>query len=468
MVVWLDRWQFGITTVYHFLFVPLTIGLAFLISIMETLYVVKKDHMYRRVAQFWGKLFLINFALGVVTGIMQEFQFGMNWSDYSKFVGDVFGPPLAIEGLAAFFLESAFIGAWFFGWDKLPPKVHVFSIWMVAVGVSLSAFWILTANAFMQEPVGYTISNGRAEMNNFWALITNPQLRVEFPHVWLGAISTGAFFIAGVSAYYLLRRREVKLFAQSFRIAIYAGLISSVLVAVVGHAQGQHLIHAQPMKMAASEALWHTSPYQAPWSLVAWIDEAHHRNPVDIEIPYALSILSYNHTYGSVPGIDELQAQYVHQYGPGNYIPSVWVTFWTFRVMVFAGTLMILLALYGGFRGLCNDEWLVKRKMYLRMMPWAICLPFIANSTGWIMTEMGRQPWAVVGLLKTSDGISPTVGEPLVWMTLLGFGVIYAALSVVDVYLFVKFIRKGPDSDISPDEMDAKSSSTVFEPKMDY
>ena len=308
------------------------------------------------------------------------------------------------------------------------------------------------------------MAHGRAEMNNFGALITNPQLRVEFPHVWLGAITTGAFFVAGVSAYYLLRRREVRLFAQSFRIAVYTGLISSVLVVVVGHAQAQLLIHTQPMKMAAAEALWHTSPYHAPWSLVAWIDAVHHRNPIDIEIPYALSILSYNHTYGAVTGIDELQAQYVRQYGPGNYVPSVWVTFWTFRVMVLAGTLMILLALYGAFRGLRDDEWLVKRRMYLRLMPWAISLPFIANTTGWLMTEMGRQPWAVNGLLKTTDGISPTVGAPLVWMTIIGFGVVYAAFAVVDVYLFVKFIRKGPDSDIGPDEMDAKSIQPVFEP----
>lgn len=464
LTVWLDRWFFGFTIVYHFLFVPLTIGLAFLISIMETLYVTKKDQMYRRMAQYWGKLFLINFAIGVVTGIMMEFQFGMNWSNYSRFVGDVFGPPLAIEGLAAFFLESTFIGAWLFGWDKLSPKVHLLSIWMVTLGVSLSAFWILTANAFMQEPVGYKLIHGHAAMTSFGELITNPQLRVEFPHVWLGAITTGSFFVAGVSAYYLLRRREVRLFAQSFRIAIFAGLLSSVLVAIVGHAQGQFLVHSQPMKMAASEALWHTSPYHAPWSLVAWIDTAHHRNPFDIEIPYLLSILSYNHTYGAVMGIEELQAKFAARYGPGNYVPSVWVTFWTFRVMVLAGSLMALLALYGSFRGLRDDEWLAKRKLFLWLMPWAIPLPFIANSTGWIMTEMGRQPWAVNGLLKTTDGISPTVGAHLVLTSIILFGFVYAALVSIDIYLFVKFIRKGPDSEKGPDEMDAKASLPSLDP----
>lgn len=456
--VWLDRWQFGMTTVYHFFFVPLTIGLVFLISVMETLYIVKKDSMYRRMAQFWAKLFLINFAIGVVTGIMQEFQFGMNWATYSRFVGDVFGPPLAIEALAAFFLESAFIGAWLFGWDKLSPKVHLLTIWMVTLGTSLSAFWILTANSFMQEPVGYVLSHGRAEMRSFGSLLINPQLRIEFPHVWLGAIATGAFFVAGVSAYYLLRKREVTMFAQSFRIGIFTALISSVLVVVVGHAQAQHLIHAQPMKMAASESLWHTSSYHAPWTLVAWIDSKNHRDTWSIKIPYVLSILSYNHTYGSVPGIEELQAKYVKQYGPGNYVPSVWIEFWTFRVMVGAGSLMIVLALYGALRGLREDKYILREKWFLKLMPWMIGLPLIANSTGWIMTEMGRQPWAVVGLLKTTNSISPTVGSPLVLMSILGFGAVYAAFAVVDVFLFVKFIRKGPDPEIGPDEMDATSA----------
>ncbi|PWI58078.1 cytochrome ubiquinol oxidase subunit I [Sulfoacidibacillus thermotolerans] len=461
--IWLDRWQFGITTVYHFFFVPLTIGLAFLISIMETLYVVKKDTMYRRMAQFWAKLFLINFATGVITGIMQEFQFGMNWASYSRFVGDIFGPPLAIEALAAFFLESAFVGAWLFGWDKLPPKVHLFTIWMVTVGTSLSAFWILAANSFMQEPVGYVLAHGRAEMRSFGAVIVNPQLRLEFPHVWLGAITTGAFFVAGVSAYYLLRKREVALFAQSFRLSIFTAVISSVLVLVVGHAQAQHLMKAQPMKMAAAEALWHTSPYHAPWTLVAWIDSKHHSDPFTIKIPYVLSILSYNHTYGKVPGIDELQAKYQKQYGPGNYVPSVWVEFWTFRIMVFAGTIMIFLPLYGTFYGLRRDELFVTRRTYLRWMPWAISLPYLANTTGWIMTEMGRQPWVVYGLLKTNHGISPTVGSPLIWMSILGFGAIYTVFAVIDVFLFVKFIRKGPDPEFASDEMDAKSVRPLFE-----
>ncbi len=386
----LARWQFGITTVYHFFFVPLTIGLAFLIAFMETLYVVKKDETYKRMAKFWGKLFLINFAVGVVTGIMQEFQFGMNWSNYSRFVGDVFGAPLAIEALLAFFLESTFLGVWLFGWDKLSKGVHLASIWLVAIGTTISAFWILTANAFMQHPVGYVLRNGHAEMASFGQLIGNEQLWWEFPHVWLGAIATGAFFVAGISAYYLLRRRALDVFRRSFAISIVAAVVSSILVAVVGHDQAQYLMVAQPMKMAASEALWNTSPDEAPWTVVAGIDTARHRNTWEIEIPDALSILAYNRIHGRVPGINQLQAQLEQKYGPGNYIPPVRTTFWSFRIMVFAGFAMIGLALYGVF-ALIRDK-LEQSRRYLRWMIPAIALPYIANTAGWIMTEIGRFP----------------------------------------------------------------------------
>ncbi len=457
--VFLARWQFGITTVYHFLFVPLTIGLIFLVAVMETLYVVSGNEDYKRMTKFWGKLFLINFAVGVVTGIMQEFQFGMNWSAYSRFVGDVFGPPLAIEALAAFFLESTFVGVWLFGWDKLSPKMHALAAWLVAIGVSLSAVWILAANAFMQEPVGYVLHNGRAEMNNFWALIGNYQLWVEFPHVWFGALSTGAFFVTGVSAWYLVRKRNLEVFTRSFQIGVMFALVGSVLTVVLGHEQAQHLMVAQPMKMAASEALWNTSAYHAPWSIFAVIDGAHHVNPVDIKIPYVLSILAYNHTYGAVPGMNQIQALYQTRYGPGNYIPLVWVIYWSFRVMVVAGTLMVLLALYGVILTLKNR--VSQHTLYLKWMVFAIALPYIGHTTGWIMTEMGRQPWVVMGLLRTNLGVSPTVTSAMVWTTLLGFGLIYLVMGIVDVYLFIYFIRKGPDLGEDPSEMDAKRMSAL-------
>ena len=299
MAVDLARWQFGVTTVYHFLFVPLTIGLGFLIAILESIYVAKNDEKYKKMAQFWMKFFLINLAIAVVTGIFQEFQFGMNWSTYSRFVGDVFGPSLAVEGLAAFFLESTFLGVWLFGWERLPKKVHLASIWLVSLGSTLSAFWILTANAFMQEPMGYAIHDGRAEMTSFGAILTNPQLWVEFPHVFFGAIATGSFFMVGISAWYLLRKRSIDLFQPSFRIATVFALISSILTAVVGHEQAQHEVVAQPMKMAAAEALWNTSPLHAPETLIAGIDVAGHHNTFAIKIPYLLSILCVQSTVRS-------------------------------------------------------------------------------------------------------------------------------------------------------------------------
>lgn len=458
--VLLARWQFGITTVYHFSFVPLTIGLIFLIAVMESMYVVSGNEVYKQMTKFWGKLFLINFAVGVVTGIMQEFQFGMNWSSYSRFVGDVFGPPLAIEALAAFFLESTFVAVWLFGWDRLSKKAHALAAWLVAIGVSMSAIWILAANSFMQEPVGYVLRHGRAEMNNFWALLGNYQLWVEFPHVWFGALSTGAFFVTGVSAWYLIRKRNSEVFTRSFQIGVMFALAGSVLTIVMGHAQAQHLMVVQPMKMAASEALWNTSAYHAPWSIFAVIDEARRVNPVDVKIPYLLSILAYNHTYGSVPGINQIQALYQARYGPGNYIPLVWVIYWSFRVMVLAGFSMVLLSLYGVILTLKNR--ISQHALYLKWMVLAIFLPYIAHTTGWIMTEMGRQPWAVMGLLKTNLGVSPTVTPAMIWTTLLGFGVIYLVLGIVDVYLFVHFIREGPDLGEDPSEMDPKMTPELL------
>ncbi|MCL6636953.1 MAG: cytochrome ubiquinol oxidase subunit I [Alicyclobacillus sp.] len=456
--VLLARWQFGITTVYHFLFVPLTIGLAFLIASMETFYVATQDATYKRMAKFWGKIFLINFAVGVVTGILQEFQFGMNWSDYSRFVGDVFGAPLAIESLAAFFLESTFLGVWMFGWDRLSPRLHLASIWLVAVGTTLSAFWILTANAFMQEPVGYVQRAGHVEMSSFGQLIANPQLWLEFPHVWLGALSTGAFFVAGVSAFGLLQQRSGTVYQRSFAIAIATALVSSLLVAVVGHDQAQHLMQAQPMKMAASEALWETSPDVAPWTLVAAIDSEHHRNTFEIDIPGVLSLLAYNHLHGRVPGIHQLQAAYVRQFGPGNYIPPVRTAFWSFRIMVLAGMLMILFSLYGVW--VMMRERLERHRQFLRLMVAAIPLPFIANSMGWIMTEVGRQPWVVFGLLRTADGVSPTVSPAMVWTTLLGFAVLYGVLAVVDIFLLIRVVRGGPE----PEEETAASPDLEVAP----
>ena len=440
-VLELARWQFAITTIYHYLFVPLSIGLVFTIALMQTLYVIKGDEMYKRMVKFWGKLFLLNFAVGVVTGIMQEFQFGMNWAEFSRYVGDVFGGPLAIEALVSFFLESVFIGVWIFGWDKLPKKVHLAAIWLVALGTTLSALWLLTANSFMQDPTGYVINNGRAELVDIFAILTTKALWVTYPHVIFAALATGAFFITGVSAYKLLRKEEVEIFKKSFSIAVVVGVISSFLVAVVGHSQAQYLVKHQPMKLAASEALWENSGKSAAWTAFAFIDSTGHKNTIQIDIPYALSVLAYNKFEGEVPGMLELQKKYEEKYGPGYYIPPVRTTFWSFRIMVGAGVAMILLAAYGTWLVLKNK--LEGRRIYLRLMLWAIALPYIANTAGWIMREIGRQPWIVFGLQKTSDGVSSTVTAPMVLTSMITFTVIYALLAAILVFLFVKYIKKG-------------------------
>lgn len=442
-VVILSRIQFAATTIFHFFFVPISIGLAFIIAIMETLYVVKGNEQYIRMAKFWGKLFLINFAVGVVTGIMQEFQFGMNWSEYSRFVGDVFGAPLAVEALLAFFMESTFIGLWIFGWERLSKKVHLACIWLVSIGTILSAFWILAANSFMQHPVGFTINNGRAEMNDFWAVVTNGQLWVEFPHTVFAAFATGAFLITGVSAWMLLKRQHTAFFKKSFQIGIVIAFVSSVLVAIFGHQQAEYLIHTQPMKMAASEGLWETSSDPAPWTVFARIDPEKQENKAEIQIPYLLSYLAYSEFSGKVTGMKELQALYEQKYGPGDYIPPVRTTFWSFRIMVASGMLMILLAMYGLYLTL-RKKLGGSNKWYMRFMIFALFLPHIANASGWIMTEIGRQPWTVFGFIRTEDSVSPnvTAGETL--FSLIAFSTVYSILLAVMVYLFVRVIEEGP------------------------
>lgn len=442
----LARWQFGITTVYHFLFVPLTLGLSVLVAIMETIYVKTGQETYKKMAQFWGKLFLINFAMGVVTGIVQEFQFGMNWSGYSRFVGDIFGAPLAVEALAAFFIESTFIGLWIFGWDKLSKKLHAATIWLVAFATNLSAFWILVANSFMQAPVGYVLRNGRAEMVDFFALLSNPHVWYQFPHTVLSGFCTAAFFVMGISAYHLLKKNHLEVFTRSFKMAVIFGVISVLLVTGIGHAQGQYLVEAQPMKMAAAEALWETAD-PAPFTAVALIDEKNQANTFELQIPKLLSFMAHNQFSGEVKGIKEIQAQYEAQYGPGNYIPPVTPVFWSFRVMVAAGGLMVLLALYGLYLTLKNK--LLERPAFLQIMVWAIALPYLANISGWLMAEIGRQPWIVQGLMRIEEGISPAVSAGAVLATLIGFTVIYGILAVIDLYLLGKYAKQGPE-DVAP------------------
>lgn len=436
----LARWQFGITSVYHFLFVPLTLGLSVLVAIMETIYVRTGDETYKNMARFWGRLFLINFAMGVVTGIVQEFHFGMNWSEYSRFVGDIFGAPLAVEALAAFFLESTFLGLWLFGWDKLPKALHAACIWLVAFGTNLSAFWILVANSFMQEPVGYVLRNGRAEMTDFFALLTNPHVLYQFPHTVLAGFVTASFFVMGISAYHLLRQSQLEPFRRSFRLALITGVISSLLVAAVGHFQGQYLVNAQPMKMAAAEALWESAD-PAPLALVALVDEKDQTNTFEIKIPALASFLAYNSFQGEVKGLKDLQAAAEANYGPGNYIPPVTPVFWSFRLMVVAGLWLILLSFYSLY--LWRRGRLEEKPLVLKALLWSIPVPYLANTAGWLMAEIGRYPWIVYGLQRVEAAVSPGVSAAAILTTLVAFTLLYGVLAVADVYLLAKYARQG-------------------------
>ncbi|MDR7435141.1 MAG: cytochrome ubiquinol oxidase subunit I [Armatimonadota bacterium] len=436
----LARWQFALTTIFHFFFVPLTIGLAFLVALMETIYVRTGQQVYKDMTRFWGKLLLINFAMGVVTGIVLEFQFGMNWSEYSRFVGDIFGAPLAVEALLAFFMESTFLAVWLFGWDVLSKGLHLLSIWLVALATTISAMWILAANSFMQHPVGFVVRGGRAEMTDFFALILNPHLWVQLPHTVAAAFTTGAFLVLGVSAYHLARRFHVDLFRRSFQIAAIIGLVAIGLTIFYGHRQARYKAEVQPMKIAAVEGLFE-SENPASLSLLTIGDLRQRREVFAIRIPRLLSLLAYNQLTGEVKGMDELQEEYQARYGPGNYIPPPVLMYWSFRAMVGAGFVLLVLAVYAIF--LVMAEQLAITPRTARLFVWAIALPYVANTTGWIVAEVGRQPWIVQGLLKTEAGVSPNVPAGSVLLTLISFTTVYSVLTVVTASLLIRFARQG-------------------------
>ncbi|WP_346354401.1 cytochrome ubiquinol oxidase subunit I [Azotosporobacter soli] len=453
--VLLARWQFGITSTYHFLFVPLTLGLSILLAIMETMYVRTGNPLYKKMTQFWGKLFLVNFAMGVVTGIVQEFHFGMNWAEYSRFMGDIFGAPLALEALTAFFLESTFLGLWIFGWDRLSPRLHAACIWLVAFGSNLSAFWILVANSFMQSPAGYVIQNGRAEMVDFTALLTNKYVWGQFPHTLLAGLVTAGIFISAISAYYLLKGRYQDLAKASMQISLTCLLVAALATAASGHLQAQYVGKQQPMKLAAIEALWESAD-PAPFGIVAVIDEQAQKNTFEINVPAFLSLLVYDKPSGEIKGIKEMQLLSEQKYGPGNYIPQVTPLFWSFRIMAGAGVLMILLGASGLWLWYRNK--LAETPLYLKIMLWSLPLPYLANSCGWFVTEAGRQPWIVVGLQKVSQAASTNVTSAEIWFSMIGFTLIYGVLAMAAVYLTRKFILKGPDdaaAAVVPEEKEA-------------
>jgi cytochrome d ubiquinol oxidase subunit I len=435
----LSRIQFAVTTIFHFLFVPLTIGLSIYVAVFETIGYVKKKDEYNKLARFFGHLFIINYAVGVVTGIVQEFQFGMNWSGYSRFVGDVFGAPLAIEALSAFFLESTFLGVWIFGKNRLPKKVQVLSIWLVAVASNISAYWILVANSFMQEPTGYEIVDGRAVMTDFPALIFNEHVFLQFFHTFTAALVTASCFVVGISAYKLLKKAEVQVFSQAFKLASIICIISVLGVAMAGDLQGKHVVKTQPMKMAAIEALWDTEQ-PASFSIIAGIDETNKEKTFSLDVPGLLSFLAWGDFNAEVQGINDLQAQYEKDLGAGNYIPPVTLTYWSFRIMIGMAGLMLLVCLLIVLKlknqKYLNSEWLLKLAILL------IPLPYISNSCGWIVTEVGRQPWIVYNLLRVENAVSKSVASGWVLTSLLGFIVIYGTITVITVGLMARTVKK--------------------------
>jgi cytochrome d ubiquinol oxidase subunit I len=457
-LVVLSRLQFGLTSIYHFMFIPLTLGLSAFVAFMQTRYYQTRDETFRLMTKFWGKLLLINIAIGVVTGIVNEFQFGMNWSEYSRYVGDIFGAPLALESLLAFFLESTFLGVWIFGEGKIPDKIHLSAIWLVAIGAAFSALWILLANGWMQHPVGYTINatTGRAQLVDFLAVVANPKGWLFFSHTITAGFATSSFFILGISAYHLARKQYVEVFRRSLGMAVLVGLVTSTLIFFTGHAQGQYVYETQPMKFAAIEAHWETSK-PASFSILTIGDLSGKREVWSIRVPYFLSFLACNNFTCEVRGVNELQAEYQAKYGPGDYIPLMVVTYWSFRIMMTMGLLMILsslLLLLALRRPIENARW-------LRWMPWIIALPYIANICGWILTEMGRQPWIVQGLLKVEDGISPNLTAWQVLISLISFTLLYGALAGTMFYLTRKYAIAGPEAalhesvDIAPTLVDS-------------
>ncbi|MDX6265145.1 MAG: cytochrome bd ubiquinol oxidase subunit [Kribbellaceae bacterium] len=439
----LARWQFAITTVYHFFFVPVTLSLVAVTAGLQTAWYRTGKEKYLRLTKFYGKLFLINIAMGVVTGLVQEFQFGMNWSDYSRFVGDVFGAPLALEGLLAFFLESTFIGLWIFGWDRLPKKVHLACIWIVVLGTQLSAYFILAANSWMQNPVGfrYNAERGRAELTDIGAVLTNKVVLVTYPHTIFAAFMVGGAFVAAVAIWHLVRRPGVD--TGAFRTALRLGAVMLIVagagVALSGDQQGKVMTEVQPMKMAAAEALYE-SEKPASFSIftVGTLDGS--REIYSVKVPYLLSFLATGQFDGEVKGINNLQESYEKLYGPGSYKPNVPLTYWTFRLMIGVGmtaAALAVLLLWATRKGRAPHRLLVWLAVPLPL------LPLLANVFGWVFTETGRQPWLVFGLLPTSAGVSPGTTMSEVLISLIGFTLLYGVLAVVEVKLMLKSIRAG-------------------------
>ena len=499
-VVDLSRLQFALTALYHFLFVPLTLGLVFMLAIMESVYVMTGREIWKRMTQFWGILFGINFAMGVATGVTLEFQFGTNWAYYSHYVGDVFGTPLAIEGLMAFFLEATFVGLFFFGWDRLGRVAHLVVTWLLAFGTSMSALWILAANAWMQNPVGaeFNIDTMRMEVTSFSEVFFNPVAQSKFVHTVSAGYVLGAMFVLSISAWYLLKGRNIDFAKRSMTVAASFGLAAALSVVVLGDESGYTITEHQKMKLAAIEAMWETEPPPAAFTLFGLPDVAERKTHYAVHIPWVMGLIGTRSLDGVLPGIRQLveetadkiengrvayaamqklranrddaeaRAQFEARKDDLGYalllsrlnidpltatpedvsraadstIPNVPVLFWSFRIMVACGFYFIALFAYSFW--LASKRQLDRKRWYLRLALWSLPLPWVAAELGWIVAEHGRQPWAIEGILPTALGVS-SVSASQVWTSLIGFVIFYTTLAVVDAFLMVRYARKGPD-----------------------
>ena len=453
----LARIQFAATSIYHFLFVPLTLGLGPLVAIMQTLWYRTGVDAWLRLTKFFGTLLLINFAIGVATGLVQEFQFGMSWAAYSNFVGGVFGAPLAIEGLAAFMLEATFLGLWIFGWNQLSPRLHLATIWIAALGTWLSAYFILVANSWMQHPVGYEVVDGKAQLTSVGELLSNHFAVTAWLHTILAGLIFGSMVVLGVSCWHFLRGRNVELFRRAAALALVVAVPATLIQLSVGNRFGAAVTDAQGMKIAASEAQWDTcKPCGFSVFQIGGFTAQDPDPSFAIVIPRLLSWMATGSFDGQVQGLNQLQAQEQQRFGPGNYMPRVRLMYWSMRVMAMLGVAMFLIAAVGA--------WLYRRRTLheARWFHWiaivAISFPYIAATAGWVLTEMGRQPWIVQDLLKTTDGVSPNLGTATIATSLAVFLALYATLGVVDFVLMRRYARLDPPQIERPDPVPALSS----------
>jgi cytochrome d ubiquinol oxidase subunit I len=498
-IVMLSRMQFGLTALYHFLFVPLTLGMTFILGIMESVYVMTGKEVYKDMTKFWGKLFGINFAMGVTTGLTLEFQFGTNWAYYSHYVGDIFGPLLAAEGWMAFFLESTFVGLFFFGWDKLSKVQHLVVTWLLAVGTSLSALWILIANGWMQYPVGaeFNYETLRMEMTSFADVFFNPVAQVKFVHTVAAGYVTGSMFVLGISSWYLLNKRDIGFARRSFSIASAFGLASVLSVIVLGDESGYTSGETQKMKLAAIEAEWETHPAPAGFTVFGLPDQQNQKTDFAIKVPFVLGLIATRSIDEDVKGLKDLREESVDRIKSGmiaygelqklrggdlstkpafeahkadlgyglllkkytekvvdadtatiqkaanDTIPKVAPLFWTFRIMVACGFTMLFI--FGMTFYYCATRVADQKRWLLRMAVWCIPLPWIAAETGWFVAEVGRQPWTISGVLPTHLSVSSISSEQL-WFSIAGFVLFYTALLIIELYLMLKYVRLGPSS----------------------